>query len=404
MGTFYITDDLMTDGVRNFYSGYGTLSFDQATVPIQFGYSVEQEVYYFAPAGVSDPLHNGDWGYANKIILSPQDDHFQIGLEAPIEEVWGGAGNDYIFDGDDTSGSSLYGGDGNDILILEFAPKNGRDHLVGGNGNDVLVGNGNAEMSGGAGTDRFVLASGTRGAFITDLDPATESVDLWPALSNNHDYFATFSQAVAAGVLRVDHGPGGYTYIYYKSGISPAAQEYLLAYTKLPISADQYDKVFTTTFARSWDNKFDKVLDGTANPARDHLVGGREKDVFIMGDTDEATANGGNDRFVLTNLTGASAFITDLTDRHDNTIDLNVVDMGKALYDRGYSYDTFSEAQAAGTLKAVVDHGYTNLYFDADGDHLAEHEFAHIKGVSVVPLDNILLVAPAKSYLDLAVR
>src|SRR3569833_651482 len=122
------------------------------------------------------------------LFLSPLVVHFDFGLEAPIEEVRGCAGNDYLLDGDDTSGSSLYGGDGNDILILEFAPKTGRDHLVGGNGNVVLVGNGNAEMSGGAGTDRFVLAWGTRGAFITDMDPATESVDLWPAVSYNRDY------------------------------------------------------------------------------------------------------------------------------------------------------------------------------------------------------------------------
>lgn len=403
MGTFHITDDLITDGIHNNYFQYGTLSFDQATVPIQFGYSVEREIYYFAPAGVSDPVNNGDWMYAHKIILSPQDDHFEIGLEAPIEEVWGGAGNDYILDGDDTSGSSLYGGDGNDILIVQFPPHTGRDHLVGGNGDDVLVGTADAEMSGGAGTDRFVLQSGARGAFITDLDPATESVDLWPTLSSNRDYFNTFSEAVAAGVIRLDH-QNGYTYLYYKPAAYPSSPEYLLAYTKLPISPDQYDKVFTTTFAKSWTNQFDRVLDGTANPARDHLVGGKEKDVFIMGDTDEATANGGNDRFVLTNLTGASAFITDLTDVHDSITDLNAIDIGKALYDKGYSYATFSEAQAVGTLRAVVDHGYTNLYFDADGDHFAEHEFAHMKGISAVPLDNIMLVAPAQSYLSLAVR
>ncbi|HEX2761326.1 MAG TPA: hypothetical protein VHM27_12465, partial [Rhizomicrobium sp.] len=73
----------------------------------------------------------------------------------------------------------------------------------------------------------------------------------------------------------------------------------------------------------------------------------------------------------------------------------------KPLYEAGYSYDTFREAQAAGTLDIRYDRGYTYLYYDTDGDHVAEHEVAHIKGISFFDIDNVFIVAPAQSYFDL---
>jgi Ca2+-binding RTX toxin-like protein len=401
MGTFNFTDSQINDGAQKYYFQYSTLNFEQVTVPIQFGYDRSLEVYYVAPAGAADPLHTGDWLLSNKFILTAQNDYFEIGLELPVAEVWGGNGNDTLITDDDTQGSSLYGGAGDDLLVSHFQVHSGRNHLLGGDGNDTLISAGNDEMSGGAGTDHFVLSSGTGSAFLTDLTPGAESVDIWRVLSNQRDYYLTFSDAVADGTMRVAY-QNGYTYVYYNAG-GPTPEQ-LLTYIKGTVRPDQYDSTFITNFAQSYDNRpglYAKVLDGTANPARDHLVGGPGKDVIIMGDTDEGTANGGYDRFVLTNLTGASAFITDIQDQIGNVIELNVVDMAKPLYEAGYSYSSFSEAQAAGTLGIAYDHGYTHLYYDADGDHVAEHEFAHIKGISLAQVDNIYLVAPAQSYFDL---
>lgn len=402
MGTFYVTDAMVNDGVQHNYYQYSTLSFEQITTPVQFGYDVALEVYYVAPADAADPVHQGDWIWAHKMILTGQDDTFQIGLEAPIDEIWGGAGNDTLISDNDTQAASLYGGAGDDLLVSHFRVRSDRNHLVGGDGNDTFVVSGNDEMTGGSGTDRFVLSNTAQGAFITDWT-AGETVDLWRVMNSHQDYYLTFSDALADGRFRVDYA-NGYTYVYYHPGDNFPPDEQLLFYAKGSVTSGQYDSTFLTSFAESYDNRpglYSQVLDGTANSGRDHLVGGPGKDVIIMGDTDEGTANGGYDRFVLTNLTGASAFITDITDKVGNVIDINVVDLAKPLYQAGYSYATFSEAQAAGTLRVAYDHGYTYLYYDADGDHVAEHEFAHIKGVSTSLPDNIFLVAPAESYFDL---
>jgi hypothetical protein len=402
MATLYLTDDLIHDDVRKNYFDNHTISFEQVTTSVQFGFDRSLEVYYAAPAGAADPLQQGDWFLAQKVILTEQDDYFEIGLEVPVAEVWGGAGNDILITDDDTSGTFLYGGAGDDLLVSHFPVHTGRNHLVGGDGNDVLVAGDDDEMSGGAGTDYFVL-SDTRSAFITDLAIGTEQVDLWRVLGSDRNYYLSFSEAVADQALRVAY-QNGYTYIYYNPRNYTGSQEYLLTYMKGSVPADQYDRTFNTVFANSYDNRpaiYAKVLDGTANPARDHLVGDSGKDVLILGDTDEATANGGYDRFVLTNLTGASAFITDLTDKVGNALQTNAVDMAKPLYEAGYSYSSFSEAEAAGTLAKAYVNGYTYLYYDADGDHIAEHEFAHIKGVAGVSVDNIFLVAPAQSYFSL---
>jgi hypothetical protein len=403
MATLKFTDALVTDGIQNNYFHYSTLDFSQITIPVQFGYDRSLEVYYVAPKDASDPIFGGDWLLADKFILTSQNDYFEIGLELPVAEVWGGAGNDTLITDDDTRGSSLYGGAGGDLLMSRFQPPGDRHHLVGGDGNDTLVAGGNDEMSGGAGTDRFVLGDFSRPAFITDLALGTESVDMWRVFSAHRDYFLTFSDALASGKVRVEH-QNGYTNVWYNPGDFPGAPEQLLTYIKGSVLPSQYDSTFSTNFANSYNNRpesYDKVLDGTANPARDHLIGGLGHDVLILGDTDEATANGGEDRFVLTNLTGASAFITDITDRIGNNIHINSVDMTKPLYEAGFSYSSFSEAKAAGTLDIKYDRGYTYLYYDSDGDHVAEHEFAHIKGISPVLVDNIYLVAPAQSYFDL---
>lgn len=405
MAAFKFTDALVTDGMRKNYVGYSTLDFSDLTVPVQFGYSSTFEIYYVAPRGAADPTLTGDFLYASKFILTSQDDYFEIGLESPVAEVWGGAGNDTLVSGDDTRGSSLYGGAGDDILITRFqAQRDGRNHLVGGDGNDTMVAAGNDEMSGGAGIDHFVLPGFGRQAFITDLSIGTETVDMWRSFSAHRDYFRTFSDALASGKVHVDH-LNGYTYVYYNPGDFGGSTDILLTYIKGSVTPDQYDRTFTTNFVQSWDNRralYDKVLDGTANPARDHLVGGASADVIIMGDTDEATGKGGSDRFVLTKLTGASAFITDISEQTGGVVNFNVVDLSKPLTEAGYSYDFFSEAKAAGTLDVRYERGYTYLYFDTDGDHVAEHEFAHIKGVSSFNSDNIFIVAPGASYFNLA--
>lgn len=401
MPTLKYTDTLLNDGVQNDYFQYDAADFRAVTTPITFGYSVFPTKTYFATPP-DDLFYTGDRFYASKLILTNQDDHFEVGLNLPVTAVWGADGNDTLISDDVLKGVTFYGGSGDDLLMTHIQPGTDRNHLLGGDGNDLLVAGGTDEMTGGAGTDHFVVSvtggsTGGRGAFITDLAVGTESVDMYRIFGG----YLTFSDALAAGAARVDH-QNGYTYVYLDTGEpqqSPLSEYEMVAYIKGTVLPGQYDSTFTTNFANSYFNRpetYDRILDGTANPARDHLVGGPGRDVLIMGDTDEATGHGGGDRFVLTNLTGASAFITDLQ--------TNMVDLTRPLYEAGYSYNSFHEARDAGTLDIRTERGYTYLYYDADGDHVAEHEFAHIKGVtpSGFNIDNLYLVAPSQSYFDLA--
>ena len=140
-------------------------------------------------------------------------------------------------------------------------------------------------------------------------------------------------------------------------------------------------------------NGDDKLIG--SSPERDHLLGQAGNDTLFVYSGDEATGGSGTDRFVMNDLTGASAFLCDVTPAaHD------VVDLWLPLHVAGYdNYQSFSQAEAAGTLGVSYLHGYTYLSFDANGDHVPDHEFAHIKGV-ILPdqLDQTFLVSYEDSY------
>ncbi|HEY4077943.1 MAG TPA: hypothetical protein VGM26_13515 [Rhizomicrobium sp.] len=151
---------------------------------------------------------------------------------------------------------------------------------------------------------------------------------------------------------------------------------------------------------------FGTVLDGGSGndrlygeaTERDHLLGREGNDTLFVSAGDEATGGTGSDRFVITDMQGASDFICDLK-RGDH----DVVDLWAPLHVAGYEYASFTQAQAAGTLGVSYLHGYTYLSFDTDGDHVPDHEFAHIKGV-VTPdqLDQTFPVSYENSYYHLA--
>lgn len=416
MAETFITDDEVTDGVASRFWGHSVVSFEQVTVPIEFDYDRVIETYLFRTPGGSSIQTNGDltghgagydWFDASKVILTGQDDFFEIGLEMQIDSVWGGAGNDTLINdnvdyrvGNTYVGAELQGGDGDDLLV---GGNFGRDYLRGGSGNDVLKAVGNDEMSGGTGSDRFILTSPARdaGAFITDLKPGEDVVDLYDFLQQTSKFTAGvegayphFSDALAAGVFSIKY-QNGYTYLYFNGNSiygdgGTLAYPSDIAHIKGSITPDQFDSVFKTSFGDSFANQaryYARTLDGTANPARDQLIGGDETDLIVMGDTDEAGGHGGLDRFVITDMTGASAFITDGTG--------DLVDLTGPLVDAGFHFDSFTEAEQAGTLGLTYKNGYTLLSFDTDGDHMPDHEFLHMKGiVDPAKVDQVFLVSP----------
>jgi hypothetical protein len=212
-------------------------------------------------------------------------------------------------------GASINGGNGDDVL--EGASPE-RDHLRGDAGNDVLLMYAGDQGYGGSGSDRFVLQDLQGGSdFITDLSASGtyhDIVDLWEGLnviSPQYGSFTTFTQAMNAGAVGVIY-QNGYTLLSADTDGDHVA-DHEFAHIKGVVTPDLYDHAFLVSYADSYYKKQgygDDVLDGTANPARDHLSGGLGNDILIMGDTDEASGGFGADRFVLTKMAGASAFIT----------------------------------------------------------------------------------------------
>lgn len=404
MTTLYITDDALTDGVVSGYSA-NQIDFSQVTIPVQFTYTPYYEDLVFAPATAADPQLTGDTLSAQIYTLTRFSDTFFIAETQYVTNVYGGDGNDRIGTSEFSYGASLNGGNGDDELS-GLSPD--RDHLRGDAGNDVLIMYSGDQGYGGTGADRFVLED-LRGnsAFITDLsvtDTYHDIVDLWQGLngiSSAYGSFTTFTQAMNAGALGVRY-QNGYTLLLADTDGDHVA-DHEFAHIKGIVTADLYDRTFLVSYAASYYKKQgygDDVLDGTANPLRDHLSGGYGNDVLIMGDTDEASGGYGADRFVLTKMDGASAFITDLTPAIPT---YDVVDMWKPLNDAGYNYDTFTDAQAAGTLGVSYQNGYTKLLFDTNGDHVPDHEFVHIKGlVNSGYFDNTFLVSAQNAYLAAA--
>jgi hypothetical protein len=401
MATIFITDSMLTDGIVNGYAA-NQIDFSQVTIPVRFTYTPYYEDLVFAPATAPDPQLTGDVIDAQIYTLTRFSDTFFISEGHFASNVYGGDGNDIIGTSEFVSGASLNGGNGDDV-VSGLSPD--RDHLRGDAGNDVLIMYSGDQGFGGTGADRFVLED-LRGnsAFITDLSAAGtyhDLVDLWQglnALNPQYASFTSFTQALNAGAVGVSY-QNGYTLLSADTDGDHVA-DHQFAHIKGVVTPDLYNQTFLVTYQQSYYGKIhagNDVFDGTANPARDHLWGGPGNDVLIMGDTDEASGGTAADRFVITKMDGASAFITDL---FPTATGYDVVDMWKPLNDAGTSYNSFTEAQAAGTLGVSYLNGYTKLLFDTNGDHAPDHEFAHIKGV--VPGDyfnSTFLVAQQGAYL-----
>jgi Ca2+-binding RTX toxin-like protein len=139
----------------------------------------------------------------------------------------------------------------------------------------------------------------------------------------------------------------------------------------------------------------DDVLIGQSG-IRETLIGGNGNDELHIAGPDKATGGAGADKFIFDSSPflgatfGGSAFICDF---QASGPDHDTIDVSGPLASAHYSYASFSEAEAAGTLGITYLHGYTYLSFDSDGDHVPDQEIAHIKGV-ILPdvLDQDILV------------
>ncbi|MFA2961643.1 putative Ig domain-containing protein, partial [Acinetobacter pittii] len=120
-------------------------------------------------------------GLGESLVYGEDGDDYIIATDInALDEVYGGVGNDTIYNYDINNlnltnnnfyqRDRLYGGDGNDSLT-------GSGELYGGDGNDTLMaGDGGAYLDGGAGTDHLVGGSGDD-TFIVDEQDTYEEND-----------------------------------------------------------------------------------------------------------------------------------------------------------------------------------------------------------------------------------
>lgn len=396
MGKLVYTDAMASDGIETVYYA-DTISFEALTQKPGFFSTTGN----FPPAGLFGfGQQYGDQFGAARVILSRFSDRLELRAnDDGIKVLEGGAGADVLSSSPIGYAVTLDGGADDDILIGQ-SPLH--DHLLGRTGSDWLIMSGGDEATGGTGADHFVISHLFSGnEYITDLNAAPgkdhDVVDLYQALQENGHSYASFSEAMAAGILNVTY-QHGYTYLWYHIGFE-GMPDYQFARIKGVVTPDRYDSTFQTAYGTSYsalNHWGDDVLDGRPNPGRDQLRGDRGNDVLIMDGNDQASGQGGNTLFVLTQADGNSAFITDFGWGENDRIDI-----WKPLNDHGLTFDTFTQARDSGAVGINYLHGYTKLTFDLDGDHMAEHEIAHIKGI-IMPdrLDTAFSTSYAASWFN----
>lgn len=137
------------------------------------------------------------------------------------------------------------------------------------------------------------------------------------------------------------------------------------------------------------------ILSG-ASGNRETLIGGNGDDTLNITGPDKATGGAGADTFVIAGQFGIfgtenySAFICDL---QTSGADHDIIRLGGHPFD-GHNYASFTEAAADGTVGIRYLGGYTYLDIDTDGDHVADTEIAHIKGIIASDLVDDIIQVP----------
>ncbi len=207
---------------------------------------------------ISGNAGNDTVGYVGMPIISMLTTIPTDRMTSDLDIVDGGAGNDYI-----TDGESINGGEGNDLIIASHFIDGGtgddviltwgnnyltdqtRDTMIGGAGNDVIFGNGNADLifggegddtlSGGDGNDTIAggagrdLIHGDRTVFKNHLEP-TENFDAGNDLllgdEGNDSIFGNDGDDTIDGNAGVDflHGQAGIDH-YFTDGLDQTPGE-----------------------------------------------------------------------------------------------------------------------------------------------------------------------------------
>ncbi|GAB5387834.1 MAG: hypothetical protein Alpg2KO_08020 [Alphaproteobacteria bacterium] len=242
-------------------------------------------------------------------------------------DLYGGTGNDRLDSGNTTGWVSLYGYEGDDVLILRGQGGNtnggdGNDRLFGGNGNETLRGDaGDDTLSGGAGNDTLqggagldTLTGGTGydrfegqlsefdGDTISDFE-AGDTIRIWGS-----DFTAaTISWDAATQVLSIDDG-------------TTFAQLTLAGATITPEWVADSSEVIIT-LGRDWTLTGTENYDSLTGSAGDDVLSGLGNEDWLDGKAGDDQLDGGDSGDTLKGglgadtLTGGAGF-----DRFEGTV------------------------------------------------------------------------------------
>ena len=231
-------------------------------------------------------------------------------------DVFLGAGRD-VYDGrHGTQIGTVYGQDGNDLLI----GTSGHDTMDGGNGDDVLVGQGGDTLTGGAGHDTFVYASVTPGQVetITDFTSGTDVIDLRAlAPSSVSISGSTVTAVTASGTLTIQAG-------------GPVAMSDILTGATTAVTGTSGDDVLVAGpggATLSGGDGFDLLVGGPGNDTLDGGLGGTNgigetADVMFGGDGNDTYMVDSSADLVIENVNGGIDTIVQTTGLYNLPITL----------------------------------------------------------------------------------
>jgi Ca2+-binding RTX toxin-like protein len=136
-------------------------------------------------------------------LLARSEGNAYLTAVVPDASLVGGAGNDWLEVSLPGNGSSLSGGQGDDVLLAVA----GKDSLVGGLGNDTLIGGlGNDLLDGGAGADLYFYARGD-GADTLEVD-SQDTITLGAGIAKSDVVIGKLDAASNTVVLQVKGATG----------------------------------------------------------------------------------------------------------------------------------------------------------------------------------------------------
>ncbi|WGM46193.1 Mannuronan C5-epimerase AlgE2 [Brevundimonas sp. NIBR10] len=266
--------------------------------------------------------------FGDTLIGSAGDDYLDPGLRqtgSDVDYVYGGDGNDTIWESGISDGDFLYGQGGDDIIFLNFGSGGGTGNLVagtgapatvsGGAGNDRITAESHAIIDGGDGDDVIRLGIGVvnqGGKFVTYTVPdgADRTIRVTGGLGADLFQVANPIGVVVisdfqAGIDRIDLTGTSSRAVYYQNGadtvVASEAAPWLVYARLLGVSAATLPSgaIFTTGTVTMRAAPFELLTEGPDEVHNTILAFGAGGDDRLYASESGATLGGGDGNDLL---------------------------------------------------------------------------------------------------------